>query len=116
MTIREISDYLNTNENPTFVFNVKGHEVYDKNGDGWFYYKNNDELCDFRNPRPCIRCNLPSINNQDACIASLPNVINACCGHGKNGYFMVSNTRKVYLFDEKTTKIDILNFLKNISN
>lgn len=43
--------------------------------------------------RPCAICKkYPNENGDDACIASLGLVINACCGHGKNkGYIQFDN-------------------------
>jgi hypothetical protein len=32
---------------------------------------------------PCVKCGkLPSKENHDACLGTLPGVIDACCGHG----------------------------------
>lgn len=36
--------------------------------------------------RPCGHCGLPNTDEgHDGCIGTLPNVINACCGHGEVG-------------------------------
>ncbi|HEC67163.1 MAG TPA: hypothetical protein ENI23_17940 [bacterium] len=36
--------------------------------------------------RECAECGIaPTEKGHDACIANLPNVKNACCGHGKRG-------------------------------
>lgn len=44
-------------------------------------------------PYICERCGLPPNEyGQDICIANLGNVMNACCGHGKNkGYIQFDN-------------------------
>lgn len=34
------------------------------------------------NDRPCYTCGLLPVDKHDACIAHLPRVANACCGHG----------------------------------
>lgn len=44
------------------------------------------------NDRPCKKCGkMPSENGHDACIENLPNVTNACCGHGndENAYVIL---------------------------
>jgi hypothetical protein len=35
------------------------------------------------NRMPCVKCGkLPTKENHDACLGTLPGVIDACCGHG----------------------------------
>ena len=43
--------------------------------------------------RPCSKCNeYPTSEGHDACLGTLGNVMNACCGHGKNkGYIQFDN-------------------------
>lgn len=43
--------------------------------------------------RPCAKCNCyPNERGDDACIANLGNVMNACCGHGNiKGYIQFDN-------------------------
>jgi hypothetical protein len=45
--------------------------------------------------RPCPKCGQVRLENgHDPCIAELPGVLNACCGHGakaKAGYVMFGN-------------------------
>lgn len=43
--------------------------------------------------RPCPRCGLPRTDKlQDPCIADLPGVVHACCGHGQHpGYIVFEN-------------------------
>ena len=43
--------------------------------------------------RPCAKCGeYPNERGDDHCIANLGNVINACCGHGRNkGYIQFDN-------------------------
>jgi len=41
---------------------------------------------------PCPICHkFPFENGDDYCIASLGKVINACCGHGEEGYIQFDN-------------------------
>lgn len=69
-----------------------GYEKYlDKNGER--RYKDNNILVGDLGYRPCAKCGkYPNERGDDACIANLGNVMNACCGHGKNeGYVMFDN-------------------------
>ncbi len=45
-------------------------------------YQNDKVLVDENNPRPCLGCNVQIKGGQDPCIANLPGVYQACCGHG----------------------------------
>jgi hypothetical protein len=51
--------------------------------------KSNSEL--ERILRPCPRCLQLRVNGQDPCIADLPNVRSACCGHGVTYPYVVLN-------------------------
>ncbi len=65
-----------------------GHPIY-LNRSGEWRYKDTDELVtpDSMATRPCTKCNLkPTADGHDACIANLPGVQYACCGHGIEGY------------------------------
>ena len=43
--------------------------------------------------RPCAKCReYPTEEGHDACLGTLGNVMNACCGHGRNkGYIQFDN-------------------------
>ncbi|MGB7968246.1 MAG: hypothetical protein WCF28_01595 [Methanobacterium sp.] len=45
------------------------------------------------NRNPCVKCGkLPTKEDHDACIGTLPGVIDACCGHGvKEAYINFEN-------------------------
>ena len=61
----------------------RGHKIIFTNNK-WVYA---DDKTSIEIERPCIRCGKMPINGHDACIANLPNVISACCGHGiETGY------------------------------
>lgn len=69
-----------------------GHRVY-LSGDGPFVlrYSDTDEPVP-RGPseRPCPLCGaLPTPEGHDPCIANLPGVIAACCGHGVEPAYVV---------------------------
>ena len=45
------------------------------------YYVDTKEQCSIE--RQCVKCGkMPTKEGHDACIANLPGVISACCGHG----------------------------------
>ena len=70
--------------------NHHGYDVYEE--DGYWYYADNDESIE-DNPRPCPKCNqYPTKESHDPCIANLPGVKAACCGHGiRSAYVMFTN-------------------------
>ena len=70
---------------------IRGHEIYyNETKKEWLY-------CDDDSPasveRPCKRCgHMPLDNGEDWCLGHIPNIKNACCGHGaEEGYFQLEN-------------------------
>ena len=60
----------------------RGHTIIFKDGQ-WFYKDTDSPTATTYKKRPCGRCNkFPTKEGHDACIGTLPNVMNACCGHG----------------------------------
>ena len=74
----------------------RGHIIY-WDGQEWRYLT--DNLSIKNNERPCIRCGkYPSPEGHDACLGYIPNVRNACCGHGvRAGYIQYKNGRCIQL-------------------
>lgn len=72
----------------------KGHEMNYNSEDSYWYFVDNGEHVEGSN-RPCKRCGeLATENGHDACLANLPGVMNACCGHGDGrGYIMFNDGR-----------------------
>ena len=72
----------------------RGHDtIYDENTCQWVY---EDDLSPASHERPCPRCGkMPTEDGHDACIANLPGVINACCGHSVDEPYV--------MFEDKTT-------------
>lgn len=64
--------------------------------------------------RACTRCgNMPTKEGHDHCISNLPNVVFACCGHGKkNGYFTLNGKR--HEFDTNTNRLEIIKMINNL--
>lgn len=79
----------------------RGHKVYcqqDKSGvySIWRYSDDHSSLKDSPT-RKCPRCEkLDTKEGHDHCIANLPNVDYACCGHGvDDGYVKMSNGKTI---------------------
>jgi hypothetical protein len=67
-------------------------------------YRDDGSPVDFKNPRPCLGCKAACREGEhDPCIANLPGVLNACCGHGldqspnggPNGYVAFKSGRTI---------------------
>ena len=67
---------------------LMGHDIYFNDVKGWLYL----DGISVKENRPCIKCNQKETKDgHDPCISNLPGVINACCGHGKEGYIKFKN-------------------------
>lgn len=69
----------------------RGHEIkWIPEEDGWVYADTEEPIRTDgeENERPCVKCGeMPTDEGHDPCIANLPGVENACCGHGvERGY------------------------------
>jgi hypothetical protein len=63
----------------TFAF---GHKIFSVDGRNYFYADNHQAYEDAE-PRACPKCKkMPTEDGHDPCIANLPGVAYACCGHG----------------------------------
>lgn len=72
-------------------------EVYAPGECDKYRYCDTGELVYEAAPRACPRCEkLPTGKGHDPCIANLPGVRNACCGHGVGpGYVQFTNGRTI---------------------
>lgn len=60
----------------------KGHEI-ETNINGNFVYSDNKQLVSDEIWRSCGHCGLETTKEKhDGCLGELPDVMNACCGHG----------------------------------
>ena len=60
---------------------LNGHPIeWSCNKNQWVYSDTKEPTIDHN--RPCGRCGKTRVGEHDACIANLPGVMNACCGHG----------------------------------
>lgn len=61
---------------------LRGNDIYYKDNQ-WYYLDDDKPTAETWKDKPCGQCNLPNRSDEhDACLGELPNVINACCGHG----------------------------------
>ena len=61
-----------------------------------YRYVDTKEPVDFKKPRPCKLCGLErTAEGHDPCIANLPGVKSACCGHGVSDSHVVLNDGRV---------------------
>ncbi|WP_040981051.1 hypothetical protein [Oceanobacillus jeddahense] len=75
---------------------LRGHDVEYRNGQYVFADNGNPTATTWQD-RPCGYCGLYNTpEGHDGCLGTLPNVMNACCGHGD------SNTAYVQ-FDKEST-------------
>ncbi len=59
----------------------RGHNIVRKNAT--FFYEDNLAPVHENKERNCNHCKLKNTKEgHDACLGTLPNVMNACCGHG----------------------------------
>ena len=74
--------------------NYHGHKVTWNDHKGRWEYPDGIDIKS--EDRPCTRCGKEQSNKHDACIASLPGVRFACCGHGQGeGYIHFNDGRMI---------------------
>ena len=75
---------------------LRGHEIkWVENK--WVYSDNNQPT--IGNERQCGYCGMGNtVEGHDSCLGTLPGVMNACCGHGKedNAYVQFSPTSDLW--------------------
>lgn len=75
-----------------------GHGIdYDWKNKKWFYVDNGELIKNTSNPpRPCIKCgNNVTKEGNDYCLGVLPNIKNACCGHGVVPLYTVKSSKTI---------------------
>ena len=62
---------------------LRGYEITER--DGVFYFTDTDKpTAETWQDRPCGHCGLHNTpEGHDGCLGTLPNAMNACCGHGQ---------------------------------
>ena len=77
---------------------LRGHKIEIING-VWCYSDNRIPTCSEWKTRPCGHCNKHNtLEGHDACLGTLPKVMNACCGHGQNNeaYVQLLNGQSIH--------------------
>lgn len=77
----------------------RGHEIeFNTDLERWCYV---DTGISVASPdRPCGRCGKDATEEgHDACMANLPGVVNACCGHGHDPAYIMFEDGRSYYFD-----------------
>ncbi len=70
-------------EIPVKRSNLRGHQIVYVNGE-WLY--EDTMTASAGNERPCGYCGMSDTKEgHDGCLGTIPNVMNACCGHGEIG-------------------------------
>jgi hypothetical protein len=59
-------------------------------GEVWLYADTGEPA---NKQRPCRRCGrMPTPEGHDACLGTIPGAVSACCGHGVEDGYMVTET------------------------
>ena len=69
----------------------------------WYFADTLQLVSNYLN-RPCGKCNQPrTTEGHDACLGTLPGLMNACCGHGKkkNAYIQFLDSSTIHGKDAK---------------
>jgi hypothetical protein len=87
-----LKNILSTNKSVTSYYN--GHKIYFNFTTNKWHYLDNGILIE-DNRRSCVKCGKNMTDKgHDYCIANLPGVTNACCGHGVDeGYIQFEDGR-----------------------
>ena len=90
----------------------KGHNIFSRERE--YFYTDDDSPVDFDNNRDCIKCGLaPTEEGHDPCIANLPGVDFACCGHGNVFHAYVKLTDRPFQSIRGQEALDKMEKLKN---
>ena len=85
----------------------KGHKI-EKNSQGLWVYSDSKELVSSNAWIKCGHCGLEvTEHGNDGCIGTLPNVMNACCGHGNiNDAYVQFSDKKIIKGNEAIMHIE----------
>lgn len=94
------------------MYNIQylhGHQIECKNGK-CFYVDTGELTSTTYKDRPCGHCGkFPTKEGHDACLGTLPGLMNACCGHGQLSESYVQFMDGIVINGEDaTTIIEIL--------
>ena len=87
----------------------RGHVIYFEKGQ-WRYSDTRSLVAG--EDRPCGFCNCERTpDGHDACLGTLPRVMNACCGHGEEGEAYIMFENKYYV--RGADAIKMMTIIKN---
>ena len=78
----------------------RGHPIESSANVLWLYSDTKEPVAGYN--RPCGNCGQSrTVEGHDACLGTLPDVVNACCGHGniEDAYIQYANDRYVHGID-----------------
>ena len=103
MPKRPINHYRAASGYPDFYAGGNGHGTFNDRKGAWRYLESGSLVIPGRT-YPCFRCGRLANRGQDHCIANLPAVDFACCGHGVgDGYVSFAGPRAVIRFGPEKT-------------
>lgn len=83
---------------------LRGHKIEKIDGK-WFYFDTKESTVETWEQRPCGYCGLFNTKEgHDGCLGTLPEAMNACCGHGSDddAYVQLMDGRVIKGNDAKT--------------
>lgn len=93
---------------------LRGHNIEFVNNQ-WRYCDTKEKTIDNWQDRPCGKCGkFYTKKGHDACLSTLPGIMNACCGHGENNEAYVQFLDGISIYGNDA--INILNILKKYKN
>lgn len=86
---------------------LRGHPIiYSEPNAEWTYEDTGESTAKTWKKRPCGYCGLPATEDgHDGCLGELPGVMNACCGHGRDGEAYIQYSAQVVVRGEEALKI-----------
>jgi hypothetical protein len=82
----------------------RGHQLVMRNGR--LEYEDETLVPDARGNMPCGKCSIYNTpEGHDACLGTLPNAMNACCGHGNNDDAYIQFNHPDYADDPNKKRI-----------
>lgn len=87
---------------------LRGHPIYYKYGQWWYKDTRTKTVGDIRD---CGYCGLSDAKEgHDGCLGTLPNVMNACCGHG------IEDDAYIQFFDERQSlyRLDAIKIINKL--
>ena len=96
---------------------LRGHNIEFVNDHQWVYSDTKEPTIGNWQNRPCGICGkFPTKEGHDACLNTLPGIMNACCGHGNDSEAYVQFLDEFSIHGEDAIAIlEVLKKYKNLS-